>query len=74
MKKFDNLIDPNKHLPDHFEMVYVGLKDVPDKLYYGCYCGLGMWTCLGLGRSVNTRDVIGWMELPLGVDPFSDDI
>lgn len=74
MKKFDELIDPTWRLPDHCEMVYVKLNDEPDKLYYGCYLGLGVWSCLGLGRSVYTRDIAGWKELPLGVDPFQDDI
>lgn len=73
MRRFEEWVDPNFMLPTHFEMVRVDLKDDPN-IYYGCYCGLGMWSCRGLGHTVMTRDVFGWAEIPLGVDPFRDDV
>lgn len=73
MKNSNELINPNHQIPDHFEMVYVTLKDEPEKRYYGCYIGVGAWSCLGRG-TVMTWDILGWEELPLGVDPFQDEI
>ena len=70
MKKSEQWIDVHTAIPDHFEMVYIKLKDEPDKTYTGCYIGVGAWSCMGRPGSVMSWDIEGWMELPLGVDPF----
>ena len=76
MMKFDDQnkewFDPQKKLPPHFSMVYLVLKEEPDKIYEGCYYGLGAWSCRGYGRSVMTQEVEAWQLFELGVSPARD--
>jgi len=66
-------IDPHTMLPGYFEIVYVRLRSYPEKIYRGCYCGLTVWKCVKLCRTVSTNDILEWAELRLGDDPFEED-